>query len=200
MPEATTCVICSKSMSVPGYRKHIFSSTHSQDIINAIHKRKRTYQTWLESFARSPAGTSYPKLFLNDKDADACLFCPVCKSLRQLRHNASLSCGHKKEMSEFIKECLAKEPTVPVVEEPEAPKVSDADLAALKKQVNRLQAQNESLKEMNAEASDDADALYTLLTHFHETDTDIFYQLMTQLKSSHSSVHERQLKNFEDET
>lgn len=198
MPEATTCVICSKSMSIPGYRKHIFSSTHAQDIVNAIHKRKRTYQLWLENFAKSPAGTSYPKLFLNDKDADACLFCPVCKSLRHLRHNATLTCNHKKEMCEYIKECLAKEPTTAVPEEPEAPKVSEADIAALKKQVTRLQAQNESLKDMNAEASDDADALLTLLTHFQENDTDIFYQLMTRLKSTHSSVHERQLKNFEE--
>lgn len=200
MSEATTCTICSKSMSVPGYRKHIFSSTHTQDIINAIHMRKRTYQLWLENFAKSPAGTSYPKLYLNNKDADACLFCPVCKSLRQLRHNATLSCGHKKEMSEFIKECLAKEPTVAVPEEPEAPKVSDADLAALKKQVVRLQTQNESLKDMNVEASDDADALYTLLTHFHETDTDIFYRMMSHMKTTNPDAHARQLKNFEADT
>jgi predicted RNase H-like nuclease (RuvC/YqgF family) len=103
-------------------------------------------------------------------------------------------------MSEFIKECLAKEPTVVVPEEPEAPKVSEVDLAALKKQVVRLQTQNQSLKDMNAEASDEAEALYTLLTHFHETDTDIFYQMMTHLKISNASVHERQLKNFEENT
>jgi hypothetical protein len=197
----TACLICKKEMTFAGLRYHTFSSFHANDIINSIHSKKSRYTSWLEAYNKNSKSCPFPKLYLTQSPNISHDFCYTCKKVRDVRNNIPLDCdeSHKKASAEFIKECLAKEPTVVMPEEPEAPKVSDADLTALKKQVTRLQTQNESLKEMNAEASDDADALLTLLTHFQETDSDIFYQLMTRLKTTHPLVHERQLKNFEEE-
>jgi hypothetical protein len=196
----TACLICKKEMTFAGLRYHTFSSFHANDIINSIHAKKTRYVNWLELYAKNPKSCPFPKLFLTQLPNVSHDFCITCKKVRDVRNNIPLDCdeSHKKASAEFIKECLAKEPTIAVPEEPEAPKVSDADHAALKKQVTRLQTQNESLKDMNAEASDDADALYTLLTHFHETDTDIFYQMMTRMKTSNPDSHLRHLKNFEE--
>jgi hypothetical protein len=201
MPDVCSCPLCNKEFSFPGLKKHLFSTSHIQDMINAIHKKKITYNAWLYKFAASPNTTPFPRICFTDKEADACQFCTVCKSIRYIKNNRPLTCNHKSEIAEFIRECLKKEVINSVVEE--TPAEDDQkmlkDLTALKKQVNRLQSQVESLKSLNEEASDDADALYTLLTHFHETDSDIFYQMMTHIKTSNPATHARQLKNFEEE-
>jgi phage-related minor tail protein len=104
---------------------------------------------------------------------------------------------HKKATMEFVKDCLAKEPCEPIVEVVEAPKTSDADVEQLKKQVVRQQKQIAALEAAGEEASDDADAFYSLLTHMNETDTHIFNEMMSFLKSKHGSVYDRQIKNFD---
>jgi hypothetical protein len=112
-----------------------------------------------------------------------------------------LDCGddHKKASIEFIKDCLAKEPSEQIVEVVESPKISDADVEQLRKQVGRQQKEIAALKEMGEEASDDADAFYSLLSHMNDTDTHIFIEMMQFLKSKHPRVHERQVKNFDIE-
>jgi phage-related minor tail protein len=106
---------------------------------------------------------------------------------------------HKKASLEFVKDCLTKEPCEQFVEVVEAPKTSDADVEQLKKQVVRQQKQIAALQSAGEEASDDADAFYSMLSHMNDTDTQIFNEMMTYLKAKHPSVHERQLKNFDIE-
>jgi hypothetical protein len=106
---------------------------------------------------------------------------------------------HKKQSMEFVKECLAKEPSEPIVDVTDAPKILDVDVEQLKKQLGRQQKQIAALEVANEEASDDADAFYSLLSHMNDTDTHIFTEMMQFLKSKHPLVHERQLKNFDIE-
>jgi hypothetical protein len=99
---------------------------------------------------------------------------------------------HKKASADFIRECLAKEPTIPIVEETLKPSV---DEASLKRENIRLKAQLEA----SADSIDDGDALYSLLTHYHTNDTDMFKSIMHELQLIDSSVYNRQIKQFEEE-
>lgn len=197
---SASCPICKKSMTFAGLRQHIFSTFHAKDLINAIHKRKGLYTTLLEKFATQPKACAFPKLYLT-QSSDSHEFCITCKKFRTVKNNMPIDCNdeHKQKTMEFIKECLAKEPSEPIVDVVEAPKTSDADVEQLKKQVVRQQKQIAALESTGEEASDDADAFYSLLSHMNDTDTHIFDELMAFLKSKHPLVHERQLKNFDIE-
>jgi hypothetical protein len=186
-------------MTFAGLRQHIFSTFHAKDLVNAIHKRKTTYLAYIEKCSAQSKACAFPKLYLTQTN-DSHEFCITCKKFRTVKNNMPLDCNeeHKKQSMQFIKDCLAKEPSEQIIEV-EVLKISDVDVEQLKKQVCRQQKEIATLKEMNEESSDDADALYTLLTYMHENDTHIFREIMQQLKKSHSHVHERQLKNFDIE-
>ena len=190
----TVCLLCKKEVSSSGIRKHLFSGTHMNDIINSIHAKKKTYTSWLAKFDSSPQSCPFPKLYLTNHLNVSHDFCFPCKRFRDVRTNRPIECDgtHKKESAEFIRQCLAKEPTVPIVEE--APKPS-IDEAALKRENTRLKAQLEA----STESIEDGDALYSLLTHFHEHDEDMFKSIMHELKLIDPSVYERQIKQFEEE-
>ena len=194
------CPICKKSMTFAGLRQHIFSTFHAKDLVNAIHKRKGLYTTLLERFATQPKSCGFPKLYLTQSN-ESHEFCYPCKKFRTVKNNMPIDCcdDHKKQSMEFIKGCLDKEPSEPILEDVVAPKTSDADVEQLKKQVVRQQKQIAALEAAGEEASDDADAFYSLLSHMNETDTQAFNDAMQFLKSKHPNVHERQLKNFDIE-
>lgn len=195
---SASCPICKKTMTFAGLRQHIFSGFHAKDVINSIHKRKVLYTTLLEKFTTQPKSCGFPKLYLTQTASESHEFCHPCKKFRTVKNNMPIDCNddHKKQSMEFIKECLAKEASEPIVEEVEAPKTSDADALQLKKQVVAQQKKIAALESAGEEASDDADAFYAMLSHMNEEDTAVFDQMMAFLKANHPSVHDRQIKNF----
>ena len=179
------CLICKKEFSFAGYRHHLFSGVHANDIINSIHLKKKSYTAWLAKFDTAPKSCPFPKLHLTAHQNVSHDFCYPCKKIRDVRTNRPIECddSHKKASAEFIRECLAKEPTVPIVEE--APKPS-IDEAALKRENTRLKA----MIAASEGAVERDDTFYTLLSFFHDNDEYIFKRLIEEIKLIEPSVYQ----------
>jgi hypothetical protein len=187
-----TCLICKKEFSFAGYRHHLFAGVHANDIINSIHLKKKSYTAYLAKFDANPQSIPFPKLYLTKQANLSHDFCYPCKKIRDVRTNRPIECveTHKKASAEFIRECLAKEPTIPIVEE--APKPS-IDEAALKRENTRLKA----LLEASSGAVERDDTFYDLLSFFYENDEHIFKRLMDEIKRIEPSVYQHFKKELD---
>jgi hypothetical protein len=192
----TACMLCKRKVTFLGLRKHFFSTFHKQDIINAIHSKKKRHEAWLQTYETSK---TYPKIHITDKEADACYFCPECKTVRGMKNARVPTCGHFKEMAAFIKECLAATSSVPVVEEVEKPKVSSDDMEALKKQNTRLQTQLTASRASEADMLDDVDGYETMIQHLHRHDTTAFDNCLAFLKTNNLKLYEKVIRDLEIE-
>jgi len=189
-------MLCDKKLTFLGLRKHFFSVAHKQDIINAVHTKKKRYEVWLENYETT---RSYPKIFVSDKETDACYFCPECKFVRSVKNARIPTCNHFKEMSDYIKECLAAKPSVPILEEVEKPKESSEDVEALKKQNTRLQTQLTTSRESQADLIDENDGYYSFIRHLQDTDTIAFDSCLAFLKTNNIKLYEKLLSDLDIE-
>ena len=191
------CIICKKEMTNTGLKHHLFSGFHAKDIINAIHSKKSIYLSWLEKLNSNPKSCGFPKLYLTKTPNVSHEFCHPCKRFREVKTNRPIECddSHKKATADFIKECLAKEPSIPIVEEVQAPKISADDMSALKKQNARLVSLSENQKNIISDLTDYEDALTFLFTQIKDSDTDLF----NRFREQHSAVYEKEIKKLEEE-
>jgi hypothetical protein len=189
-------MLCDKKLTYLGLRKHFFSVAHKQDIINAVHKKKKRYEVWLESYETS---RSYPKIYVSEKETDACYFCPECKFVRSVKNARIPTCNHFKEMANYIKECLEAVPSVPVPEEVEKPKASLDDIEALKKQNTRLQTQLTASRESEADMIDEVDGYFSLIGHLQSCGTITFDSSLAFLKKNNTKLYEKILRDLDIE-
>lgn len=192
----TACMLCKRKVTFLGLRKHFFSTFHKQDIINAVHMKKKRHEAWLQSYETS---RTYPKIYISDKETDACYFCPECKFVRGVKNARVPTCNHFKEMADYIKECLASTPSIPIVEEVEKPKASLDDMEALKKQNIRLQTQLTTSRESEADMLDEVDGYFLMVSHLHSHDTIAFQTCMTFLKANNVKLYEKVLRDLDIE-
>jgi hypothetical protein len=192
----TACMLCKRKLTFLGLRKHFFSTSHKQDIINAVHTKRKRHEAWLQSYETSRA---YPKLYVSEKETDACYFCPECKFVRGVKNARIPTCGHFKEMADFIKECLASKPSITIVEEVEKPKASLDDMEALKKQNTRLQTQLTKSRESESDMLDEVDGYFSLLEHLHSHDTVAFDTSLAFLKTSNQKLYDKVIRDLDIE-
>lgn len=206
------CLLCKKEYTWVGIRKHLFSGFHAQEIIDSITSKKVVYAGWLARYDANPQACPFPKLYLCKESNVNHDFCYPCKRFRDVRTNRPIECNeaHKKESAEFIRQCLGQ------VNRQESEKVKklQAELAELKgrlqNNLNRdiptdvgvLNRHIARLKLQVATLEEDAEhgqALYSLLTHYHTKNPDLYNTMMGMMKVIDSSVHSRLIKQFEEE-
>ena len=187
-------MICKKTVTYAGLKKHVFSSFHAQDIINAIHRHKSRYEAWLKKYEASPATTQAPLILFSDKPNEGYYFCPECNSLRSYRSPKLLTCGHLKETADFIRECLKKDAGVK-----EDAIVSNAEVELLKKKLEKAELQLKKEREHNAILCEENMAYYSAVSHFHEHDTHSFNTIMSFMKEKEPEFHKKLLKDLDIE-
>jgi hypothetical protein len=207
MPYEYSCVICSKKVSRQNKIKHLFSSSHSQDIWNAILKRKEMFNLWINSLStKNPL--VIPSILFSGSSYKICL---ACNSLNQsLPTFCGCPCGDMAQNAKLIKDILD---TKTFKENPKFQKSVDTepmniacqteeDSNTLKKENAKLKTQIHNL-EIDAkiiEASEsNSDALNHILSHLQETNLEEMLKLMREIKQYFPVAYENQKKQFGSE-
>lgn len=188
----TSCMLCKKKMTYAGFKKHIFSNFHKQDIINAIHRKRKAHEAWLAKYEASPATANHPIIRFTDKHNEGYHFCHVCKSMRSIAHGNILTCNHLKEIADFIKDCLKKDADVK-----EDNIVSNAEVELLKEKLKKAEERYKREHDLNVTFCEENGAYYSAICHVQENDTHAFNAIMSFMKKEEPAFHKQLLKNFD---
>ena len=198
----TSCLICSKSVSYQGLDKHLFSKTHSQDIINALFKRKKVILEWISEYEKGNKKTS-PFVPIYFKSPAKCFrICYPCKHLApDMKEHI---CNKKGENAEIIKNILTTQE--PVIEDQKEVSIQTDPIVlgdGNNDEVLRLRKQLEALKnkeKVNQDKIDSAfqldDALYAILSHLQDNNFDSFKDCLRVLNDGYNEVYEKQQNNL----
>jgi len=206
MPYEYSCVICSKKVNRKNKSSHLFSSSHSQDIWNAILKRKEMFNLWINSLStKNPL--IIPSILFSGSSYKICL---ACNSLNQsLPTFCGCPCGDMAQNAKLIKDILdtktfkenpkfqksvATEPMVKYsqTEGGEDIKILQKENAKLKTQIHNLEIDSKII-----EASEsNSDALNHVLSHLQETNLELMLKMMREIKQYFPVAYENQKKQF----
>jgi len=187
--DKTSCTLCKKEMSFNGFRKHFFSFTHAQDIIDAIHKRKAALEDWVKSYEKSPASTKHPTLLFTNNVNDSLYFCNVCKTVRPVKNGNRPTCTHFKEIAEFIKHSLTQTPTAEQFQE--TPSVSTKELEDMKKKIASLEKQLKVARDIQNDLTEENDRYFTCISHMHDEESSSYEVFMEVCKTKAPELHNK---------
>ena len=139
----TTCPFCDKDVSWSSFNKHIFSRAHMvEHVIPALKKAKENHKRWREATKQS----NCPCLFVKDNTAQVhiCFGCKKAKTFLPSYHLRE--CKDAQTHIDTLKELIGE----PV----EGEVVVDADVVALKREIEKLKRQVKAEKDLCSTATD----------------------------------------------
>ena len=192
--DKTNCMICKKELYYSGLPKHIFSSQHSQNIIDAILKRKQYYEDWLKKYEQSPSSAKHPSIAFTTNVNDGFYFCHLCKFLRPVKSGHLPKCSHLKETVEFIKHALTQTPSSDTI--PETPSISSTELESMKKKIQTLEKHLKQAREIQSDMDDTCDAYFSMIQNLHESYHSSFETVSEIMKQDTPKVYAKILKDL----
>ena len=188
---------CCKDVSKQGMNKHIFSEAHKVDLESLVLARKKYLDRYVADY-ESKLITYLPYVQPDPKNHNNHLnICFGCEKTYAADFQKAHTCPKFKEGIEILKKILSTQST------PEMPEVSantsdlQSQIDALKKQVLGLQKKAELDKKIVDKAMDMEDALFGLLNHLHENDSQTFNTNMHFLKDNHQTVFSKMCEDLD---
>jgi hypothetical protein len=207
MPYEFSCFICSKKVNRSKKKAHLFSDCHSQDIWNAILKKKQSFTSWIQSIEEGKRPTIVPSIYFT-KSTRSFKICLACNTIEPSTDMFVVcSCGEVirnalaiknilltktfKENPLYQKSMAIESKTVDIQTEG-----GGGDSEKLQKEITRLKKRIEFDEKVVDEAQETSDALYTIMDYLQDYDLNVMIGAMKKLKALHPAVYEAQKKNF----
>jgi len=174
----TNCYICKEKVSFSGKSKHFFSKKHSEDIQQAILKKKEKFMEWINDVSRKIKKIT-PTVRFHNRAYHICLMCK--KITPDSDSYVNCLCGKTTENAQAILDILNASTDILTTSHSE-------DSLELQEEIKKLKAENEKLraadekskqtiKKLQSEsidAEEPYDCLFHILTHCQEKGTETF--------------------------